>query len=583
MNLAVCEYTCFTLEWQAMREIFGRGRKIFTEPQSSVMSAAFVIMSMVVLSQVLGFVSKRILLSYFNPTEYAMFFAAFRLPDMLFEVLALGVFSSAFIPVVTATLKKNQKEAWDIASKVVNIGLIAFLPLAILFSLFALPLYSIIAAGFSEPETVVIASVARILFMAQGVFVVSYVVTGVLESSRRFFIPALAPLFYNLGIIVTTVLFTPQLGLYAPALGVVIGAFAHLGIQLPFVYRLGFRFSRKTNIDAGVKKVGKLAAPRMLELGILQLLKTSELFFASLISTASYTYLTLAGSLQAFPVTLLGVSLAKAALPTLTRQADDHVAFRKTFLSTLNQMMFFVIPIASTLVVLRVPAVRLLFGADKFDWQATIQTGLALSAYAIGIPLQAALMLISRAFYALHDTKTPVKFAIVDVLLTIVIQVICVFVLHLPVWSLALANTVSGAIQIGSLYVLLARKLHDGALFSIAPIAKSLIAAMVSGGAMFMILKTFDRSVWVKRLSFMNTIDMGVNFERFVLDTRYTGNLIVLTVLTALAGVCIYLFVSALLQSEELWVFIKVIKGRAFPRPARETEPINTPTQNNTL
>jgi hypothetical protein len=81
----------------------------------------------------------------------------------------------------------------------------------------------------------------------------------------------------------------------------------------------------------------------------------------------------------------------------------------------------------------------------------------------------------------------------------------------------------------------------------------------------------------------MNTIDMGVNFERFVLDTRYTGNLIILTVLTALAGVCVYLIISALLQSQELAVFIKVVKDRAFPRPTRETEPINTPTQDTSL
>jgi putative peptidoglycan lipid II flippase len=270
--------------------------------------------------------------------------------------------------------------------------------------------------------------------------------------------------------------------------------------------------------------------------------------------------------------------LAKAALPSLTRESDDPAAYKKILLNTLYQMMFFIIPVATILIVLRVPIVRLVYGTDIFDWNATVMTGLVLTSFAIGIPVQAALTLISRAFYALHDTRTPVVFAIFDVFLTIFIQVICIFVLHLPVWSLALAHSLAGFVQISLLYYLLSKKLHNGSLFSLLPVAKSLVGGVLSGLVMFTILKTFDKSAWIKRLSFINSIDAlkNLNFENFVLDTRYTFNLLVLTVITASVGMVVYIIVLALLRSEELALLTRIIQTRAFSKVEKEEEPITT-------
>ena len=416
-----------------------RGKKILTAPQESILSAASVIMVMIVAAQTLGFVKERVLLHFFEPERYALFIAAFRLPDMVFEVLAYGAFSAAFIPVFTKALKKDG-EAWEIAQRVVNIGLIIFIPLAIIFGIWAEEFYRIVAPGYDEAAIRQIASIARILFATQGIFIVSYVVTGVLESLRRFLVPALAPLLYNLGIIVGTVFLTPSLGIYAPAVGALIGALAHLGIQIPLAMRLGFRFGKKVAPNEGVRELGKLALPRVLELSFLQVLKTAELFFASLISTASLTYLYLANKLYVFPITLIAVSLSKAAFPTLARYVDDDEKFAGTFLSALYQMLFLILPMATMLIVFRVPVVRLLFGTRIFDWEATVQTGFVLSAFAIGIPFQAVLTLITRAFYARHDTRTPVTMSMIDVILTIAIEIPLVIILKLPVWSLALAN-----------------------------------------------------------------------------------------------------------------------------------------------
>ena len=436
-----------------------QGKDILTSQQNSILSAASVITVMIVFSQIFGLVRQWTILKYLGKENFSLFMAAFRLPDLVFEVFAFGAFSAALIPVFTKYLKKDQKMAWDTASRVANIGLIIFLFFAIVFGIFSYHFYSVVAFGFNEADTILVSQVARVIFLAQGFFVISYVITGVLESSRRFLVPALAPIFYNIGIIAGTLLLSKSLGIYAPAVGVVFGAIVHLAIQLPVAYKLGFRFTSHLIPNEGVKEVGRLAAPRFIDLGVLQIQKSAELFFSSIISLASYAYLNLANSLQSIPTMLFGISLAKAALVSLSHQ-DDMKEFRRIFSSTLNQMMFMVVPVSAFMLVLRIPIVRLTYGTShSLDWDATVQIGLLLSSFALGIPLQAALALISRAFYARHDTKTPVIISIIDVVLTLILEAFFVLYLHFPVWSVALANTLAAFVQVSVLYLLLAEKI----------------------------------------------------------------------------------------------------------------------------
>src|SRR3990167_1096608 len=198
-----------------MNKIIKKGKQIFFSPQSSVISAATTIMLMIVASRILGLVRQRVLAHFFVPEDLSLFFAAFRLPDLIFEVLVFGAFSSAFIPVFTGLLKKGKKEAWLVAATIVNLGILAFLVVSVILVFFSPHLYGILAPGFTNGQQETIVSLTRVLFVAQGFFIVSYVLTAVLESSRRFLVPAIAPLFYNLGIIAGTYLFAPKLGLMA--------------------------------------------------------------------------------------------------------------------------------------------------------------------------------------------------------------------------------------------------------------------------------------------------------------------------------------------------------------------------------
>jgi putative peptidoglycan lipid II flippase len=429
---------------------------------------------------------------------------------------------------------------------------------------------------------------ARILFAAQGFFVISYVLTGVLESLRRFLIPALAPLFYNLGIILGTVILAPSLGLTAPVLGVVFGASFHFLIQLPLAMKLGFRFIPNIKFTPDVKKIGKLAAPRVLEIFFLQISKTAELFFSSLISTASYTFYTFGNTLQLVPVGLFGTSIAKAALPTLARQSESLKDFRKTLLSALYDMSFLIIPIATFFIVLRVPIVRLVYGTDIFSWEATVQTGYVLSAFAVGIVTQAVASLLARSFYALHDTKTPVAISISAILLVVILDFIFIRVLGFDVWGLAAAFSVGSFLQAITLFYLINKKIKNGPFMkTLVPITKSVLAAFGSGITMYFFLKFFDRWTWIKRISFISTIDIAenINFESFVLDTRYTVNLILLAIIVALVGGLVYIGLAIIFRSEQVWHFFNLVRRilvrKVPPIPTKEEEPV-TPTPTDT-
>ena len=569
-----------------MEDLITRGKRIINSQQNTVLSAASLIMGMIVVSMVLGLVRQRVLASYFTPDSLSLFFAAFRLPDAIFQVLVFGTFSSAFIPVFTRTLREGEAKAWLLAGKVVSIGLAIFLFAVAIIGFGAVKIYSVIAPGYGVAGTTEIAFLARILFAAQGFFVISYVLTGVLESLRRFLVPALAPIFYNLGIILGTIVLSPSLGLLGPTIGVVIGAFAHFIIQYPLSRKLGFRFTLDFKPDEGIKKIGQLALPRVIDLAFDQIGKSAELFLASIISQASYTYYTFANSLQLLPVTLFGTSLAKAVLPMLSHVEENWKEYRKILLVAIYQAMFFTLPLSAALIALRIPVVRLVYGTKIFDWEATVQTGTILSVFAISIVSQTLMSVLTRAFFALHDTKTPVIISFIGLTILVVGDFTLVKGFHFEVWALAASFAVSTIVEAIILLILINKRVGEivNSKFLIH-ILKIFAATAISGGAMFFILKIFDKSVWVKRLSFLNGLDVARTFpfERFMLDTRYTGNVIILTGVTFLVGAIIYTLLSLLFRIEEAGYFLSVgrriiVKRMLPPLPPKEEEPITPST-----
>ena len=561
-----------------VKNLFQRSSQIFTQRQKTIFSAALIIMVMIAASRFLGLIRNRVLANFFSVDELAIYFAAFRIPEVIFEILVFGTFSSAFIPTFTSYLsQKKKEEAWYTAAVSLNFAFLIFLVFAIFIFILAPLLYRLIAPGFELEQTMLIAALARILLIAQGFFVLSYFLTSVLESMQRFLVPALAPLLYNLGIILGAVFFTPILGIYAPIMGAVIGAFLHFLIQIPLALKLGFRPKFSLNFHhRGVREIGRLALPRVVELSFLQLGKMGELFLASLVSTAAFTYYTFANSISLLPIGLFGTSIAKAALPTLSYQTakKEFKQFSETLIGLINQILFFVLPCAIFLAVLRIPVVRLVFGTSRFSWDSTVQTGWTLSAFALGIVTQALIYPLTRAFWALHNTKTPVKISIGMILSEIILGGLLIIVFKMPIWSLALAFSLASFGQMVILFTLLIRFVPNFDWQKIMKTSLKIIAAAFSSGAlMFFLLKVLDRSAWDKRLSFLRWVGLKLptSFEYFVLDTHYTFNLILLTVFVALVGFLSYLFLSWLFRVEEVAILKKLVARLKRPKILPET------------
>ncbi|MBI2268004.1 MAG: murein biosynthesis integral membrane protein MurJ [Candidatus Blackburnbacteria bacterium] len=556
-----------------VRNFLQKGKAILYGRQASIVSAATVIMIMIAASRLLGLVRNRVFVHFFAPEQLDTYLAAFQLPDLIFEVLVLGAMSSAFIPVFTRSLAQNKgKEGWYLAGLTMNILFLFFLGLSSLIFIFAHPLYRAIAQGFTPSQIEQTVFFTRILLIAQMFFTLSYVFTAALESNQRFLAPAVAPLFYNIGIIVSTIFFAPRFGLIASVWGAVAGSFLHVLVQAPLAVSLGFRpvFSLDFRNPA-LRKIGKLAAPRILELSSFQIKRLVDLFLASLV-VGGLTYFKFADSVAVLPISLFGLSIAKASLPQLSLKAEQSTFedFKNTFASSFRQILFFVLPASIFLSVLRTPIVRLVFGGAQFDWQDTVQTGYVLSGFALGIFAYALSLLVSRAFYALHDTVTPVKVSFITISINIGLGFLFVLGLGLPIWSLALSYSLAGIVQFVILFVLLSKRIGS---FSeqglVSTFFKVVASAFTAGTLMFFLLKVMDRAAWDKKLSFLGQLGLAppTTFDKFVLDTRYTVNLVILTFLVGLVGLGIYVAVAHVLGVRELGPVLKVVRRVSFRRP----------------
>ena len=539
-----------------MKRIFS----LFSKKQTSVRSAATVLMSMVLLSRVLGLVRDRLLAARFDPEILGVYFAAFRIPNLIFELLVMGTLTAAFIPVFTKYLTEGKEgDAWRISSTLIHVC-------TLLFALFSLPLLLFtdqicqgIAPGFSQDQIHIMSSFTRYMIIFQ-VFplLIGNFFTGILQSYNLFFAPAAAPVIYNIGIIAAIIGLTPMMGIWAPVIGVGIGAFLFIGIQIPSLIAVGYAHKPVMDLShKGVREVGKLMIPRTIGLAISQIDTTVDLVLSTLLGARMVTIFQFAQHLQMLPIGLFGTSVAQAAFPILSQASakGDKELFKKTLISGLNQMLFFIMPLSVFFVVFRIPIVRLVFGASRFDWDATVLTGMTLSAFSLSLFAQSISPLLTRAFFALYDSMTPVIIGVITILLNTVMSILFVSYLQYPVWSLGLSTSISSIINAILLYIVLSRKLHTFRLRDIgwSPI-KMTIAALIMGGTLYIPLKLFDQLVF---------------------DTTRISGLLLLTGISGCIGLCCYLFLVWVFGVSELKTFLQLLDKVRRPKqvvlePAQE-------------
>lgn len=523
-------------------------KKIFKQKINSITVAAILVATSSLISRVLGVFRDHILASQFGAGEQLdIYYAAFRVPDLLFNLIVLGALSAGFIPIFSSLVKNfnepqtdNNTEAWSLANNIINLLSVFLVTASLLGIIFTAPLVKIIAPGFSASAQETTVYLTRIMFLSPLFLGVSGVLGGILQSFRRFFIYSLAPILYNLGIIFGALIFANWWGMAGLAWGVVLGAFLHMIVQVPAVYVLGFRYSFKINfLDKATLRIGRLMIPRTLSLAITQIDLLVTTIIASGLLSGSLAIFNLANNLQSFPVGIFGISLAIAAFPALSEHAFNKEKLEETFSSTLRQILFFVIPATVLLITLRAQIIRVFFGAGMFSWQDTILTMNTLAFFSISLFAQASTPLMVRVFYARHDSKTPFYLGMFTVLVNIILCL--TFSKKIGVTGLALAYSISSILNFLLLWTWLHFKVGNLGIEKIAKSALKFSVAAIGTGLTVQLMKVVLAPI----------IDM----------TRFSG---VLTQLVgaALAGSIVYLIICYFLNSEELLTFINSWRHR---------------------
>lgn len=380
--------------------------------QFSLNKAAIIIASLTLASRLVGLLRDRLFASRFGAGDTLdVYYAAFRIPDFIFNLLILGTLSVAFIPVFTEWLVKDKSRAYKIANTILNTSFLLMFAVCLMLMLLAGPLTKILVPGFSEWKFQETLLLTKIFLWSPVIFTVSNVFGSILNSQKKFFIANLAPLLYNFGIIFGLLFLYPRFGLKGLGSGVILGAMLHLLIQAIEAMRFGFVWKPAFNLnDEAVKKIGRLFLPRIFGLDTSQISLLIGSVIGSLLTSGTIAVLNLANNLQAVPVGIFAISLAVASFPVLSEQyaLGKNDEFSQTLADSIIKILFFLIPISVLTLIYRAFIVRLVYGAGNFNWNNTIATFNVLGVFAISMFAQGLIPLFSRAFYARHNTATPV-------------------------------------------------------------------------------------------------------------------------------------------------------------------------------
>ncbi|MFN8475193.1 MAG: murein biosynthesis integral membrane protein MurJ [Anaerolineae bacterium] len=459
--------------------------------RSALAKNTAILMASFIISRVLGLGREAVIGYQFgtNP-DYGAYLAAFRVPDLLFNVIGAGAIGSAFIPVFAGLIARDEdSDAWKTASAIMNIMTVMLVALAIAAAFFSSGITNLIVSGFSPEEQALTSNLVSIMLLSPVLFAVSGLVTAILQSYQRFLLPALAPIVYNLAIIFGALVLAPHgLGVHGLAAGVVLGAALHLGVQIPGLLRLPSRYSWTFGISLpSVREVTKLIAPRTLGLAAVQLNFIANVNLASHLDDgpARVAALSYAWIIMLLPQGIFALSIANAIFPTFSAQVarGEHAEMKRTLASLVRLIAFVTIPASAGLYVLRTPIIQLLLQRGSFSAESTALTADALQYYALGLVPHSMVEILTRAFYALHDTLTPVLLGLMVMGLNILLSFI--FIGPMQQGGLALANSLATGIEMVVLGTILWRRmggLDDGLLRM--SLVKTALATLVMVGVL---------------------------------------------------------------------------------------------------
>lgn len=533
-------------------------KRIFNSQINNITVAAALVAISSLVSRLLGIFRDRILAGQFGAsTTLDIYYAAFRIPDLIFNLIVLGALSAGFVPIFTSLIKdfscenkndgannsaseKNNQVAWGLANNVLNFLLIGLGALSFFGIIFAPYLTRLITPGFNAEEQEITSALTRIMFLSPLFLGISGILGGALQSFKRFFVYSLAPIFYNFGIILGALYFVNWWGLSGLAWGVVLGAFLHMAIQIPSAYRLGFRYRFKIILtDINTWKIWKMMVPRTMSLAISQINLVVITIIASSLSRGSLSVFNLANNLQSFPIGIFGISFAIAAFPSLAAVAFDKEKLSTHFSQTIRQILFFIVPATVLIITLRAQIIRVVLGSGNFDWQDTVLTMNTLGFFALSLFAQATIPLLTRVFYARQNSSTPFYLGLFTVFLNIILSFILAPRMGVP--GLALAFSIANIANFLLLWIFLYFSIGHLDISNILSSVLKFTASAVGAGLTAQMMKLV---VWP-------FIDM----------TKFSGVFIQLMA-SVFFGLLVYVLLGYLLKSEELFGFLAALKNR---------------------
>ncbi|HEX5429728.1 MAG TPA: murein biosynthesis integral membrane protein MurJ [Patescibacteria group bacterium] len=463
---------------------------IYRNHKSHVGSAAIIIAVFTLLSKIMGLARDAIFSHQFGTsTIIDAYFAAFRIPDFVFNLLILGTFSVAFIPIFSEYLLKDEKAANRLASSIINVTLMMILGLSVLALIFINPLVSAIAPGFTGQARELTKQFTEIFLLSPIFLTLSSITSSMLNTHKRFAIVSAAPLIYNASIILGVLVLYPKFGAMGLAFGVVIGAFLHFAIQLPQLFGLGFHYRTKIDVhQAGFVQFWKLYWPRIFSMGTGQVTLLVASIFGSFLGVGSLSAFYYANNLQGVFLSIFAVSAALAVFPTMSDLYNEKKldGLKDVIAHTTMQILYFIIPLSVLMLILRAQIVRLVLGIGQntsFTFADVRIVAATLGLFVISMFAQGLIALFTRAFYAMQNTKIPVIVSFITIALNIVLTAILVHKYGVP--GLALAFSITSLLELLILMMELHFKLghiHDEYLIvgSLKIIISSLIGAILA-------------------------------------------------------------------------------------------------------
>lgn len=494
---------------------------------ASLARSAAVVGVATMISRVLGLVRDQALANFFGATN-AMdaFYVAYRIPNLMRDLFAEGTMSAAFIPTFTRRLTTEGRDAaWRLGTQLINALIVITGSLVLAGVVFAEPLTRLFAGDFSEvPDKLELTiRMTRVMLPFLTMVAVAAACMGMLNSLHRFFAPALSPAMFNVSLILSAFVLVPLMPragfepIMAIAFAVVLGGVGQIAAQYWVLRREGFRYRVRLNpADRGLREILGLMGPGTIAGGAMQVNLLVNTILATGQGTGAVSWLTYAFRLMYLPIGVLGVSIATAALPVLSRHAalDDLRQMRRTISHGLRLMLMLMVPATVGLIVLAEPIVRLIFERGEFTPADTQATALALTCYAPAIVGYSAVRLAVPSFYALGTSLTPALVSVGTVMINIVLNLILVRVLGYQ--GLALGTAIAALGNAAMLLALLGRRLDglDGATIANC-FVRIAVAATVMGAAVWLADQWFaarwpDSGLWIQMLTVGSEISVGL-------------------------------------------------------------------------